>query len=129
MPCQEYSVGILSLPSRALLKNPPAWSVASYTVTEYPSCANSWAALNPAMPAPKMIIDFILFRCFSVEVLIVGFRFSSGMVDDAVPMIRGRIDRIKLHWNSAGIDDVVIRPTRNDYREARANRRPNAIDN
>lgn len=51
--------GILSLPSRALLKNPPAWSVASYTVTEYPSCTNSWAALNPAMPDPKIIIDCI----------------------------------------------------------------------
>src|SRR5664279_4689434 len=129
MPCQEYSVGILSLPSRALLKNPPAWSVDSYTVTEYPSCANSWAALNPAMPAPKMTIVFILFRCFSVKVLIVCLRFSTGMVDDAVPMIRGRVDRIELHWNSAGIDNIVIRPTRDNNSEACLNCCPNAIDN
>src|SRR5665647_316982 len=51
------------------------------------------------------------------------------MVDDAVPMIRGRIDRIELHWNSAGIDDVVIRPTRDNNSEACSNCCPNAIDN
>ena len=51
------------------------------------------------------------------------------MVDNAVPMIRRRIERIELQWNTAGIDDVVIRPGRDDYREARADRRPNAIEN
>jgi len=41
-------------------------------------------------------------------VLVVGLRVVTGMVDDAVPMIRGRIERIELQWNTAGIDDVVI---------------------
>src|SRR5450756_2570281 len=50
------------------------------------------------------------------------------MVDDAVPMIRRRIDRIELQWNTAGIDDVVIRPGRDDYRPARSDRCPNAIE-
>jgi hypothetical protein len=51
------------------------------------------------------------------------------MVDNAVPMIRRRIERIELHWNTAGIDDVVIRPSRDEHGEARADRRPNAIEN
>jgi hypothetical protein len=51
------------------------------------------------------------------------------MVDDAVPMIRRRIERIELQWNTAGIDDVVLRPRRNDDSEARSDRRPNAIEN
>ena len=70
-----------------------------------------------------------LFRRFAVEVLVVGLRVGAGMVDDAVPMIRGRIERIELQWNTAGIDDVVIHPSRDDYREARSDRRPNAIEN
>jgi hypothetical protein len=45
------------------------------------------------MPAPKMITDFILFRFFTVKVLIVSLRFSSGVVDDAV-QIWWLIDRI-----------------------------------
>src|ERR1035437_8959095 len=61
-----------------------------------------------------------LFRRFAVEVLVVGLRVVAGMVDDAVPMIRWRIERIKLQWNTASINDVVIRPSRDDYREARA---------
>src|SRR5664279_1275632 len=73
--------------------------------------------------------DDSLFRRFTVEVFVVGFRFGAGMVDNAVPMIRGRIDRIELHWNSAGIDDVVIRPTRDNNSEACLNCCPNAIDN
>ena len=51
------------------------------------------------------------------------------MVDDAVPVIRRRIERIELQWNIACIDNVVIRPGRDDYREARSDRRPNAIEN
>ena len=70
-----------------------------------------------------------LFRRFAIEVLVVGLRVVAGMVDDAVPMIRGCIERIELQWNTAGIDDVVIRPSRDDYREARSDRRPNAIEN
>ena len=70
-----------------------------------------------------------LFRRFAVEVLVVGPRLGAGMVDNAISMIWRRIERIELQWNTAGIDDVVIRPGRNDYREARPDRRPNAIEN
>src|SRR5450759_6029703 len=69
-----------------------------------------------------------LFRRFAVEMFVVGLRVGRGMVDDAVPMIRRRIDRIELRWNIAGIDDVVIDPSRDDYGEARSDRRPNAIE-
>src|SRR5450759_5410827 len=51
------------------------------------------------------------------------------MVDNAVPMIRRRIERIELQWSTAGIDDVVICPGRDEHGEARADRRPNAIEN
>src|ERR1039457_2259784 len=70
-----------------------------------------------------------LFRRFSVEVFAVGLRVVAGTVDGAVPMIRRRIERIELQRNSTGIDDVVIRPSRDDYREARPDRRPNTIEN
>ena len=70
-----------------------------------------------------------LFRCIAVEVLLIGLRLVSGMVDDTIPMIRRRIDRIELHWNTAGIDDVVFRPGWDEHREAGADRRPNAIEN
>ena len=61
--------------------------------------------------------------------LVVGLRIGAGMVDNAILMIWRRIERIELQWNTAGIDDVVIRSGWDDYREARANRRPNAIEN
>src|SRR5450759_2924753 len=51
------------------------------------------------------------------------------MVEDAVPMIRRCIERIKLQWNTAGIDDVVIRPSRDENGEARADHRANTIEN
>ena len=51
-----------------------------------------------------------LFCRFAVEVLVIGLSFGAGMVDDAVPMIRGRIERVELQWNAAVIDDVVICP-------------------
>src|ERR1017187_5456821 len=70
-----------------------------------------------------------LFRRLAVEMLVVGLRVLAGMVDDAVPMIRRRIERIELQWNTAGINDVMIRPSRDDYCEASADRRPNAIEN
>jgi len=60
-------------------------------------------------------------------VLVVRVRLGAGMVDDAVPMIRRRIEGVELQRNSAGINDVVIRPCRDDYRKAGADRRPNAI--
>jgi RecA-family ATPase len=37
-----------------------------------------------------------LFRRLAVEMLVVGLRVLAGMVDDAVPMIRWRIERIEL---------------------------------
>ena len=61
--------------------------------------------------------------------LVVGLGILSGMMDDAIPMIRRRIERIEFQWSTAGIDDVVIRPGRDNYREAGANRRPDAIKN
>jgi hypothetical protein len=62
-------------------------------------------------------------------VFVVGLRVGAGMVEDAVPMIRRCIERVKLQWNTAGIDDVVIHPCRDNYRKAGADRRPNAIEN
>jgi len=62
-------------------------------------------------------------------VFVIRLRVGACMVDDAVPMIRRRIERIELQWNSAGVDEVVIRPSRDDYREARSNRRPDTIEN
>jgi hypothetical protein len=58
----------------------------------------------------------------------VALRVDASMVHDAVPMIRRRIERIELQWNTAGVDDVVIRPSRDEYGEARLNRRPNAVE-
>src|ERR1019366_6248486 len=49
-----------------------------------------------------------LFGRLAVEMFVVGLCIIAGMVDDAVPMIRRRIERIELQWNIAGIDDVVI---------------------
>ena len=33
-----------------------------------------------------------LFRRFAVEVLVVRFRVGAGVVDDPIPVIRGRIE-------------------------------------
>jgi hypothetical protein len=62
-------------------------------------------------------------------VFIVGLRVDSGLVDDAVPMIRRRIKRVELQGNTAGIDDVVISSGRDDYREASPDHRSNTIEN
>src|ERR1039457_2782199 len=51
------------------------------------------------------------------------------MVDNTITMIRGRIEGIELHWNTSGIDDVVICPTRDEHGESRADLRANAIEN
>ena len=50
-----------------------------------------------------------LFSRFAIEVLVIGLGILSGMMDDAIPMIRRRIERIEFQWNTAGIDDIVIR--------------------
>ena len=60
---------------------------------------------------------------------VVGLCVGAGMVDDAVAMIRRRIERVELQRNTAGIDDVVFGPSRDDDREACFDRRPNAIEN
>ena len=78
---------------------------------------SAWCAVNS------------LFSRFAVEVLVVGLRIFASMVDDAVPLIRRRIECIEFQWSTAGIDDVVLRPGRDDYREASAERRPDAIKN
>ena len=49
-----------------------------------------------------------LFRRFTIEVFIVGLRIRAGMVNDAVPMIRRRIERVKLQWNTALIICVAV---------------------
>lgn len=68
-----------------------------------------------------------LLRCFPIEVFIVGLRVGAGMVDHTIPMIRRCVKRIEFQRNTAGIDDVVICPRRNEHREAGPDRRPNAI--
>src|ERR1039457_4574829 len=68
-----------------------------------------------------------LFRCFAVEVFVVRLCVGAGMVDDAISMIRRGIERIKLQWNIAGIDDVVLGSSRDDYREARSDRPPYTV--
>ena len=70
-----------------------------------------------------------LFRRFAVEVFVVGLRVSAGVVDNTVSMIRRRIKRVELQGNTAGIDDVVIRSRRDDYREAGPDHRANTIEN
>jgi hypothetical protein len=70
-----------------------------------------------------------LFRRFAVIVFVVLLRFGAGMVDNAVPVIRRRIKCIELQWSAAGIDDVVIRPSRYEHGETRADHRANAIEN
>src|SRR5450756_1594281 len=86
------------------------------------------AALSPGDRLDTSRVDS-LFRRFAVEVFVVGLRVGAGMVDDAVPMIRRRIERIELQWNTAGIDDVVLRSSRDKHGESRADHRANAIEN
>ena len=54
---------------------------------------------QPGRRSARRAVDS-LFRRFAVEVLVVGLRVLAGMVDDAVPMIRRRIERIELQWNT-----------------------------
>ena len=41
-----------------------------------------------------------LFRRFAIEAFVVGFRIGAGMVDNAVPMIRRRIERMMRMLNA-----------------------------
>ena len=78
--------------------------------------------------AARRPVDF-LFGRFAVELFFVGLGVRAGMVDDSIPMIRRRIERIKLERNAAIIDDVVFCSSGDDYREARSDRSPNVIEN
>src|SRR5581483_2329819 len=68
------------------------------------------------------------FRRPPIEVLAVRLRICARMVDDPVPMIRRRVERVELQRSTAGVDDVVVRPGRDDHRVARADRGPNAVE-
>ena len=60
---------------------------------------------------------------------LIGLRVGAAMMDDAVTVIRRRVERIKLQWNNASIDNVVIGSSRDNHRETRSDRRPNAFEN
>lgn len=42
------------------------------------------------------------------------------MVDDSVTVVGGRIERVQLERTRAGVDDVVVRPGRNEHGVSRA---------
>ena len=58
---------------------------------------------------------------------VVGLRVVPCVVDNAVSMIRWRIECIELQWNTARIYNVMVGSSRDDYREASSNYGPNAI--
>ena len=70
-----------------------------------------------------------LFRGLAVEMFVVGLCVVAGVVDDAVSMIRRRIERVELQWSTARIDNVMFGPSRDDDREASSDHCPNAIEN
>src|SRR5674476_980944 len=92
MPCHEYSVGMLSLWRRELLKKPPGLSVLSYTETLWPKRVNSWAALNPDIPAPKMTIDFI----GPLSCIMSIWAFDQCVLQTAPPAKRPQVLRLSL---------------------------------
>jgi hypothetical protein len=59
-----------------------------------------------------------LFGRPALEVLIVGLGIAACMVHYAVPMIGWSVQRIKLHGGFAGIDNVVMFPSRDHQSEA-----------
>jgi hypothetical protein len=68
-----------------------------------------------------------LFSCFAGEMLFVALGISAGLVNDTIPMVGRGVEGIRLHRHSAGVDDVVIDPGRNEYRKASLNRGPSTI--
>jgi hypothetical protein len=48
-----------------------------------------------------------LFRGLSIEVFAVGLCIAACKVNDAVAMIRRRVQRVELQGDGAGVDDVV----------------------
>jgi hypothetical protein len=49
-----------------------------------------------------------LFSRFAIEVLVVGIGILSGMMDDTVPMIRRRIERIEFETVKELFNKTVI---------------------
>src|ERR1035437_6978032 len=70
-----------------------------------------------------------LFCRFTIKMFVILFRVGAGMVDNTISMIRGGIERIELERNTAGIDDVVIRSSRDEHSKARADLCMNTIQN
>ena len=60
---------------------------------------------------------------------VVSLRVLAGMVDNAVSVIGRRVDCVELEWDTASIDDVVIRPSRDDDRKTGLDRRPRTVKN
>ena len=60
---------------------------------------------------------------------LLRYTLGAGRVDNAVSMLRWGIESIELKGSTAGIDDVVIRSSRDVHGEARADLRMNAIQN
>ena len=56
----------------------------------------------------------ILFGRLAIEFLVVSLGIVAAVMDHAIPVIGRRIDRVQLEWGSAGIDNVVSCPSRNN---------------
>ena len=69
------------------------------------------------------------FRRLAVKVFVVGLRIPAGMVDNAVSVIGWRVDSVELQWDTARIDDVVVRPSRDDDRKTSLDRCPRTVEN
>jgi len=73
--------------------------------------------------------SYALFRGFAVEVLVVGFGVGAGGMNNAVTVVGRSIERVKLQRNISGIDDIVIGPGRDDYRETGSDRGADPVEN
>lgn len=69
------------------------------------------------------------FRRLAVKVFAVSLRLPAGTVDNAVSVIGRRVDCVELEWDTASIDDVVIRPSRDEDRKTGLDRRPRTVEN
>jgi len=96
-----------------------------------------WAERSPEMlwnrpfePRPRLDPEPIgpLLRRFAVEVFVVGLRRFACRVNDAVAVVRRRVERIEFQRAGAGVDDVMIRPGRDDDRVARTDRSSHAVE-
>jgi hypothetical protein len=72
---------------------------------------------------------FGLFRGFAIEVFVVGLRVGAGGMDDAVPVVRRSIERVKLQRNISAIDNIMIGAGRDDHRETGPNRGMHTVEN